>query len=160
MDEGVPACAMMPGTSREGVPGGRSGLSPWNTGDKRPVAEWLRTWISDWARRGRLRDAAYVFVVCCLYLLLASDPDSGLLRNGATSMATSAATYPAAAAATWSVDGIGLWAAAGHQRRRSLKPAACRWLLLIFLLSGDVESNPGPALRAMFYYVKIFDRNR
>ena len=79
--------------------------------------------------------------VLCLFALVA-DPRPDVLRNAATCTASGAATYNSAAA-TYTTDVLGLSAAAAQHRRRPLKPTGCFWLLMLFLLSGDIESNPG-----------------
>ena len=99
-----------------------------------------------WSNIARVRvpAAAYVLAVCAL--TLAADFGPTLLENAATNTATGTAICPSAGAAIHTSDGAGFWAAAARHRRRTLKPSGC-WLLILFLLSGDVESNPGPALR-------------
>ena len=43
--------------------------------------------------------------------------------------------------------GPGLYPTVVHHRRHPIKPTWCCWLLASFLLSGDIETNPGPAAR-------------
>ena len=120
---------------------------------QRTVAERLgcRTLRGSWEWSGsrvRFPAAAGIFALCFLALQqLVADPRPTLPRNTATCVASGAAIYNPAAA-TYTTDGAVLWAAASaHHRRRSLKPSGCCWLLMLFLLSGDIESNPGPELR-------------
>ena len=130
------------------VPRLRSGLGTAEF--QRAVAEWTGRrslwcfWEKSGATRVRVPAAAIAFALCIC--VLAADSRPALLESAATCTASGTAIYPAAAA-TCAADGPGLWAAAAQHRRRHLKPTGCRWLLMVFLLSGDVESNPGPELR-------------
>ena len=41
-----------------------------------------------------------------------------------------------------------------RDRRRVNKPAGCFWMLACLLLSGDIETNPGPAIRVFSQNVR------
>ena len=50
--------------------------------------------------------------------------------------------------------GSGLLTSVLQHRRQATKPTGCFWLLACLLLSGDIESNPGPALRVFSQNVR------
>ena len=119
---------------------------------KREIAEWLACLTAQralgltWRVGVQAPAAVRIFALFCLCVALQTDGRSPLPLND-TSLATGGAIYTAESAHLHPVDSPGLWAAAAQQRRTRLKPTGCCWLLMLFLMSGDIESNPGPELR-------------
>ena len=117
------------------------------------MAEWLgrrakRVTMRPGPCGSRVRFPVAACILALGVCVLSADGRPTLLQNAATCTAARGATCAAAATYTNRND-LGLWAAASHHRHRALKPTGCCWLLLIFILSGDVESNPGPTLRVI-----------
>ena len=147
----MPAAAMSSWPSGGDLAGRRPGSGSEAGSLQRAVAEWLRRRVLRgspvWSGLRLVRFPVAAALLFCCTCALSADTRPDLPPNAATCTASGTAIYPAAA--TYISNDLDLWAAAAvQQRRRPLKATACRWLMLLFLLSsGDVESNPGPALR-------------
>ena len=133
--------------STDDVSGCRAGVGPGAVRPALTVAGRIARWYAGARKSGRavrVPVAAVIFALCVA--MLAAAGERPLTEWTASRAASSAAICPVSRA-TYSADRLGLWAAGSGQRRTRLRPAGCRLLLMLFLLSGDIETNPGPALR-------------
>ena len=116
-----------------GTPLAVGGMAGWLTRPAfRPREERERSWVR--------APAAVVFIIgCTLFAMNGVQPSPALPAWSAGAAICSAAVARARLPDTTSL-------IASQQRRTPMKPASC-FILLLCLLSGDVQTNPGPALR-------------